>query len=131
MIVAQNLLDMDVSKVPMEQGKHIAKDKDGTILHYYNGHLHNPDGPAVLHPDGSKEYWLNGKMYRSMQDIKNTLNYQNRKNISQDNALEQAQPKYRKDGTIVWKIDGLISRNNGPAIEYADGREEFWLDGRK
>ena len=35
---------------------------NGTIR-YYNeyGDLHNPNGPALIWPDGEKEYWINDK----------------------------------------------------------------------
>ena len=26
-----------------------------------NGQLHRTDGPAVIYPDGTKEYWINGQ----------------------------------------------------------------------
>lgn len=31
---------------------------------YLNGDLHRTDGPAVIHPDGSKEWWLNNMLHR-------------------------------------------------------------------
>ena len=30
---------------------------------WLNGHLHREDGPAVTRADGTKEWWLNGKRY--------------------------------------------------------------------
>lgn len=31
---------------------------------YFNGDLHNTDGPAVIHPNGTKEWWISGKRHR-------------------------------------------------------------------
>jgi hypothetical protein len=28
----------------------------------WKGKLHNPDGPALIHPDGKQEYYINGIM---------------------------------------------------------------------
>ena len=39
------------------------KSTDGTIRYVREGKLHNPDGPAVIHPDGKEEYHLNGFQY--------------------------------------------------------------------
>jgi len=37
---------------------------NGTIR-YYNeyGDLHNPNGPAVIWPDGGQEYWINDQLH--------------------------------------------------------------------
>jgi hypothetical protein len=34
---------------------------DGTIEYRLNGKLHNENGPAVIKPDGTKEYWINNR----------------------------------------------------------------------
>ena len=31
----------------------------------------------------------------------------------------------------VWLLNGVIHREDGPAIEYIDGRHEWWLNGEK
>ena len=36
------------------------KSSDGTIRYVKDGKLHNADGPALIHPDGKEEYYLNG-----------------------------------------------------------------------
>ena len=36
---------------------------DGDKRYYINGKLHNPDGPAIVWPDGYKEHWINGKRH--------------------------------------------------------------------
>ena len=32
-------------------------------------------------------------------------------------------------GTKFWFVNGLLHREDGPAVEYANGRTEFWLNG--
>ena len=34
------------------------------------------------------------------------------------------------DGSQEWWIDGLCHREDGPAIVYANGRQEWWLNGK-
>ncbi len=57
---------------------------DGTKEWFLNGKLHRTDGPAIEWHDGEKAWWLNGKLHR---------------------------------------IDG-------PAIEFPNGSKQWWLNGR-
>ena len=36
------------------------KSPDGTVRYIKDGKLHNAEGPALIHPDGKEEYYLNG-----------------------------------------------------------------------
>lgn len=36
------------------------KSPDGTIRFIKDNKLHNADGPALIHPNGKEEYYLNG-----------------------------------------------------------------------
>lgn len=36
---------------------------DGGIEFWYRGHLHNDEGPAIIHKDGRKDYYINGLFY--------------------------------------------------------------------
>lgn len=31
-------------------------------------------------------------------------------------------------GTKIWKLNGKLHREDGPAIEWADGRKEWWIN---
>jgi hypothetical protein len=53
----------------MESIKKI-KSPDGTIRYIKDNKLHNPDGPALIHPDGKEEYYLNGIFYTKDQHKK-------------------------------------------------------------
>lgn len=33
---------------------------DGTVRYLKDGKLHNWEGPALIHPDGKEEYFING-----------------------------------------------------------------------
>ena len=37
---------------------------DGTKEWWVNGKLHREDGPAVERADGSKAWWINGELHR-------------------------------------------------------------------
>jgi hypothetical protein len=39
------------------------KSSDGSVRYVKDGKLHNADGPALIHPDGKEEYYLNGFQY--------------------------------------------------------------------
>ena len=38
-------------------------DTDGSKWYYINGKLHNPNGAAVIWPDGGQEYWINDQLH--------------------------------------------------------------------
>lgn len=35
------------------------------------------------------------------------------------------------NGTLRWTLDGNLHREDGPAVEHADGRKTFYLDGHR
>lgn len=48
-------------------GPEYRKYPDGTEEWYLNGKRHRPDGPAIKVLDGCEEWWLNGKNYSEAQ----------------------------------------------------------------
>lgn len=38
--------------------------------------------------------------------------------------------KTDQHGNRHWRVNGMIHRENGPAIEYADGDKEWWIGGK-
>ena len=53
----------------MENTTKRLKSPDGTIRYIRDGKLHNAEGPALIHPDGKEEYYLNGFVF-SKDDYK-------------------------------------------------------------
>jgi hypothetical protein len=45
----------------------------GNIFYYQNGVRHREDGPAILWIHGARDWYLNGQMYPSENDIKIAL----------------------------------------------------------
>jgi len=43
--------------------KHQLTEKSYMVIE--NGLLHNPDGPAMVHEDGTTEWYLNGKLHNA------------------------------------------------------------------
>ena len=75
---------------------------------YYNsaGELHREDGPAIEWPNGSKEWWQNGKRHR-----------------------EDGPAYERPDGTKEWWYNNLRHCTTGPAVIYASGYKCWFLNG--
>ena len=72
------------------------------------GLLHRKDAPAVILPDGTQEWWLNGR--RSRPDGGPTI--------------------VRGDGTQEWhNKNGQLHRLDAPAVMKPDGTVEWWIMG--
>jgi hypothetical protein len=85
--------------------KHILK--DGTIEFMLDdGKLHRTDGPAVIHSDGTREWYQNGVLHRT-----------------DGPAIESP------DGIYKWFKNGKNHRTDGPAIIYVNNLIEYWIDG--
>ena len=37
----------------------------------------------------------------------------------------------REDGAQAWYLDGKLHREDGPAVIYPNGHQEFWVKGRQ
>ncbi len=69
---------------------------------------HREDGPAIEGADGSKAWWVDGKIHRE-----------------DGPAIEYA------DGAKSWYVNGELHREDGPAIERANGDKWWYIDGRR
>ena len=72
------------------------------------GLYHRIDGPTVEYVDGSKEWWLNGKLHRT-----------------DGPAVEHF------NGDKFWYLNDVRHRTDGPAIEFADGEKHWYLNGKE
>jgi len=81
--------------------KYAFKDDDGKTKHSLSL-------PAVVHPNGTKEWWLDGVRHRK-----------NGPAILFD------------DGGEEWWVNGVRHRKNGPAVSYANGHKEWWYKGSR
>jgi len=86
-------------------------DKQGVTRYYLKssglGVLHREDGPAVLYPDGSFEWWLNGQIHR-----------------------ENGPAVKKSNGDEMWYLFGKLHRYEGPAVTYVTGDKRWWCHGQ-
>lgn len=75
--------------------KHYFKDKEMSILH-------REGGPAIEHPDSSKEWYFNNRLHR-----------------------EDGPAIVDASGSKLWFVHGKRHRIDGPAIEYYNG-DRYW-----
>lgn len=72
------------------------------------GRLHREDGPAVIYPDGSKFYHVNGS----------------RTSITQPTS-------YFDNGYVEWNLYAIPHRDNGPACASPNGLLRWVDDGER
>ena len=51
-------------QVPQSELNGTYRNQYGLIIHYKDGRLHSNEGPAIVHPDGTKEYYREGQLHR-------------------------------------------------------------------
>ena len=71
-----------------------------------DGLYHRENGPAKELIDGSKEWWLNGKLHR------------------EDGPAVECPHGYNE-----WYLNGELHREDGPAMDYSNGFEKWYLNG--
>ena len=71
-------------------------------------YFHQIDGPAIEYSDGTKQWYIDGKLHRLDGPATVWL-----------------------DGTKEWWVDGKRHRIDGPAINYADRSKYWYIDGKQ
>ena len=93
------------------------------------GERHRKDGPAIIYPDGSEEWCINGKFHR--EDGPAIICPDGRQSFYINGKL------HREDGPAMifpngeqhWCIDGKRHREDGPAIIYPYGEQSWYING--
>lgn len=103
---------------------------DGHLFWLQHGIYHRADGPAVEWDNGSESWWLNGKQHR--QDGPSKLSPHEEKWYV-DGKLHRVDGPAETDKLHqTWCRNGEYHRDGGkPAIVWADGRKEWFVDGQK
>ena len=119
---------------------------DGEKAWYLNGKCHREDGPAVEDTDGYKEWYLNGKLHREDGPAIEYTNgykawYINDKSLTEEEFNTRMSPTIELtfihinvNGTKHYYSDRemeIFHREDGPAIEYADGSKEWYINGER
>jgi hypothetical protein len=98
---------MKIRKSHPNKTRHFTQENGDRVWILNNGKFHRLDGPAVIKPDGTKEWWINGIPHRE-----------------DGPAIE------RVDGYREWCINGKRHRIDGPAIVYPNGLREWFFEGK-
>lgn len=97
--------------------------EDGvTVWENEKGELHRTDGPAVEYPDGSKQWFENGKFLREEG---------NYTHVVKDWYKEGNRFREEADGSKRLYKDGVLHNTEGPAVVYTNGAKEWWIGGER
>ena len=117
-------------KFYVKDGLVYKRENQGTIYHYdEQQRLHCETGPAMIRPDGHKEWYIHGKRHRIDGPAVEYANGDqhwcvNGKHHRTDGpAIEYA------NGTKSWWVNDNRHRIDGPAVEYGNGDQQWWVDG--
>lgn len=98
---------------------------------YINGLLHSiRDKPAVVHANGTQEWWSHGQLHR---DTGPAVIYMDGDKIWYQNGRrhrEGAPAVICTNGTQIWYSRGRRHRESAPAV-IANGTLEWWVEGRR
>jgi hypothetical protein len=90
---------------------------------------HRIDGPAVIYPDGQREWYFNDKWHCTNGPA---VNYPNGIEIwiinGQWHRIDGPAVIY-PDGQREWYFNDKWHRIDGPAVIYPDGQKEWWIHG--
>ncbi|MEN6644002.1 MAG: hypothetical protein ABFE08_16315 [Armatimonadia bacterium] len=133
--------------VPHREGHPAIEWSDGSTWWYRYGVCHRDDGPAVQYARGGREWYHDGELHRDDGPAVETLWgyyawYQGGEPHRDDGpAIEypdggrkwvlagRLQSVLEPDGSRCWCPDGIIGREDGPAVELADGTRMWCRDG--
>ena len=96
-----------------------------------HGALHREDGPAVMLPNGSKEWWVHGHKHRddgpAITWADGTAMRRQHDNLHRIDGPAYVHP----DGTEAWWRNDKRHRTDGPAIVTSKGALEWWEHGER
>jgi len=98
---------------------------DGSKFWYVNGKLHRTDGPAIEWADGVKSWYIDGVKLTEKRFKEKTA-------LKEDTAKGEYDIKEDDKGTVRYYKPGTkeLHRTDGPAIEWDDGSEEWYVNGK-
>ena len=108
--VVQESIEVNVTQNNFQKPKerlHGRIEKDGAVIYYKDGILHNAHDPAIVWDDGSYQWYYNGLLHR-------------------DDG-----PAVESQGSKYWYNQGRRHRTDGPAVEFSCGKKEWWIDGEE
>ena len=93
--------------------------------------LHREDGPAVEHTNGTKDWYLNGKLHREDGPAIERASGHKEWYINGELHREDGPAVVYASGTKAWYLNGKRHREDGPAVVWADGYKEWYINGEQ
>ena len=94
-----------------------------------DGSPHRLDGPAVVHPDGTQEWWVDSQRHREDGPAVTRPNgYQRWYRHGRLHRVDGPAVVY-SNGSRRWYRDGSLHREHGPAVLWKDGAQSWYLNG--
>jgi len=78
--------------------------------------LDRENGPALIYPDGTEQWWKSGMLHRLDGPAVRERWYHDSSSCSM---------------TQEWFVKGKCHRIDGPAVAFPDGSEEWWIEGKR
>jgi hypothetical protein len=94
-----------------------------------NGLTHNNNGPAIIHTDGSTEWWWHGKRHRDEGPAIEYANGTKEWYMNHQNHRAGAPAVIKSCGDELWYQEGKLHREGGPAVTMADGSLKWFFRG--
>lgn len=105
---------------------------DGDLFWLQHGRYHREDGPAVEYSNGSESWWLDGKQHRVGGPAKIQLSPYEEKWYVNGALHREDGPAHSNAFQQTWYRNNEYHRDGDePAIVYASGRKEWWVDGQR
>ncbi len=96
-----------------------------------HGELHRDGGPAVIWPDGTREWHQFGELHRedgpAVIKVSGLIKYYQRGQLHREDGPAIIYP----NGMQCWYIDGKRHREDGPAIVGPDGSQVWYRHGER
>ena len=102
---------------------------DGTKYWYLNGRRHREDGPAVEFPDGTKRWWYKD-IFVGQGDKPDPVLWTRLTSVELNGGPLLNGCVVDLDGKKHWYRDDKLHREDGPAVEWWHGEEQWYFNGR-
>jgi len=130
------LTDKEVNAIKEHWTRHTKyeiKQLPSIICWMVNNRCHRDDGlPAVIHNDGSREWWVAGQRHRdadmpAVEYFGGSKKWYRHGDLHRDNDMPAI---IWTSGTREWYNHGKRHRDNDlPAVETMNGTNEWWING--
>jgi len=124
----------DHSKIPYDKLHRIdgpaLVGPSGTEEWYINGKRHRENGPAITWANGSEEWRVNGKLHREDGPAYISVDFKSWWKNGKRHREDGPACTDNRIGFIGRYINGVKHRIGGPAIKYLNGTKEWCINGK-